>query len=59
MLCNLMTVAAVEGTVQSEMGIDLDWWTGRICKEVVLAIFKDCLDVYLGRGVKNEVLPSG
>jgi len=24
--------------------------------EVVVAIFKDCLDVYLGRGVKNEVL---
>jgi len=25
MLCSLMTVAAVEDTVQSEMGIDLDW----------------------------------
>ena len=29
MLCSLMTVAAVEGTVESEMGIDLDWWTGK------------------------------
>jgi hypothetical protein len=26
----------------------------RIYKEVVAAIFKDCLDVYLGRGAKNE-----
>ena len=25
MLCSLMTFAAVEDTVQSEMGIDLDW----------------------------------
>jgi hypothetical protein len=31
----------------------------RIFKEVVVVVFKDCLDVYLGRGVKKEGHPSG